>query len=137
MSSSMMRFSKNLLLVLGVVVAIAFVALMVYDVVQINQLHAVAIANRSAGFANPRNWVMLGAALGLVAGLLLGLGIAMPSKSFKARYAEIRKQEAGDSARAELEDQFNQADTHVADPRGATDLDLDAGQPAKKQDPEI
>ena len=81
----MMRFSKNLMLVLGSVAGIAFVALMVYNVVQINQLHAVAIANRSAGFANPRNWVMIAAALGLVAGLLLGMGIALPDKTFKAR----------------------------------------------------
>ena len=57
----MMRFSKNLMLVLGSVAGIAFVALMVYNVVQINQLHAVAIANRRAGFANPRNWVMIAA----------------------------------------------------------------------------
>ena len=111
----MMRFSKNLMLVLGSVAGIAFVALMVYNVVQINQLHAVAIANRSAGFANPRNWVMIAAALGLVAGLLLGMGIALPDKTFKARYAEARRLEAGLDASADHG--AATTDKHVADAR--------------------
>lgn len=113
----MMRFSKNLLLVLGSVAGIAFVALMVYDIVQINQLHAVAVANRSAGFANPRSWVMIGALLGLVAGLLLGMGIAMPNKTFKARYAEARRLEAGLDAGEAAPDASHKADKHVADAR--------------------
>lgn len=114
----MMQFSKNLLLVLGGILGVAFVALMFYDVIQINQLHAVAIANRSAGFENPRNWVMLGALLGLVSGLLLGMGIAMPSKSFKARYAETRKLEEGLGSDAAHPAPGTQ-DSHVADARGS------------------
>lgn len=57
----MMKFSKTLLVVLGVVASLAFVGLMLYVVIQVNQLHAVAIANRSAGFANPRNWMLIAA----------------------------------------------------------------------------
>ena len=44
----MMKFSKTLLVVLGVVASLAFVGVMIYAVIQINQLHAVAIANRVA-----------------------------------------------------------------------------------------
>lgn len=115
----MMRFSKTLLVVLGCVAALAFMGVMIYNVIEINQLHAVAVANRSAGFNNPRNWVLIGAGLGLVAGLLLGMGLAMPSKTFKARYSELRKAEeivearnAGYNGASTLS-----ADTHVADPR--------------------
>ena len=64
----MMKFSKTLLVVLGVVASLAFVGLMLYVVIQVNQLHAVAIANRSAGFANPRNWMLIAAGLGFLAG---------------------------------------------------------------------
>ena len=72
----MMKFSKTLLVVLGVVASLAFVGVMIYVVIQINQLHAVAIANRSAGFATPRNWTLIGAGLGFSGGLLLGIGLA-------------------------------------------------------------
>ncbi len=106
------------------VAGIAFVGVMVYDVIQINQLHAVAIANRSAGFANPRNWVMIAAALGLVAGLLLGMGIALPDKTFKARYKELRSaeenlaaKEAGFNGASAVNTTAATVDDHVTDPR--------------------
>lgn len=115
----MMRFSKTLLVVLGCVAALAFLGLMIYNVIQINQLHAVAVANRSAGFANPRNWVLIASGVGLLSGLLLGMGMAMPSKTFKARYSELRKAEqiveannAGYNGASTLS-----ADNHKADPR--------------------
>lgn len=90
----MMKFWKTLLLVLGIIATIAFIAVMVYVVIEVNQLHAVAIANRSAGFDNPRNMMLIGAGLGMLSGLLLGLGIAMPRRGFKARYNDVRKAEA-------------------------------------------
>lgn len=114
----MMKFSKTLLVVLGVVASLAFVGLMLYVVIQVNQLHAVAIANRSAGFANPRNWVLISAGLGFVGGLLLGMGLALPDKTFKARYAELRRAEDELAARETTQ---QQADRHTADPR--TDQD--------------
>ena len=98
---TMMRFWKTMLLVLGLIVLVAFIGIMVYNVIEVNQLHAVAIANRSAGFDNPRNMMLIGSGLGLAAGLLLGLGIATPSRGFKARYADARKAEAISDAEAQ------------------------------------
>lgn len=94
----MMKFSKSLLTVLAVIAALVFLGVMVYDVIQINQLHAVANANRSTEFLNPRDWVLIGAALGLLSGFLFGVALAMPDKTFEARYAERRKAEAIDEA---------------------------------------
>ncbi|MGB3955632.1 MAG: hypothetical protein WBL05_10215 [Brooklawnia sp.] len=118
----MMKFSKTLLVVLGVVASLAFVGLMLYVVIQVNQLHAVAIANRSAGFANPRNWMLIAAGLGFLGGLLLGMGLALPDKTFKARDAELRRAEDQLAAReASAETPQPQTDQHTADPR--TDQD--------------
>ncbi|MDR2931195.1 MAG: hypothetical protein LBV06_09875 [Propionibacteriaceae bacterium] len=87
----MLKFLKGFLLVLGAVLIVATIVLMVWDVIQINQVVAVANANKSnaAGFnANPRNWVLLGAGAALVGGLLLGLGLGMPNRTFKQRLTE-------------------------------------------------
>lgn len=95
----MMKFSKTFLMVLAVVVLLCFVGVMIYNVIEINQLQAVASANRSTEFKNPRNWVLIGAALGVAGGFLLGVSLAMPSKTFKARYEELRKSEAINEAK--------------------------------------
>ena len=120
----MMKFSKTLLVVLGVVASLAFVGVMIYVVIQINQLHAVAIANRSAGFANPRNWTLIGAGLGFSGGLLLGIGWALPEKTFKARYKELRSaeenlaaKEAGFNGASAVNTTAATVDDHVTDPR--------------------
>jgi len=115
----MMKFSKTLMMVLGVVALLAFVGVMIYNVIEINQMHAVAIANRSTGFPNPRNWVLIGAALGLLAGLLLGVALALPNKTFKSRYAEVRKAEQIAEARAAGFTGSSSAptDRHVTDPK--------------------
>lgn len=90
----MMKFSKSLLTVLGLIVLIGFIGVLIYDVIMINQLHAVAGSQRSVEYQNPRNWVLIAAGLGLAAGFLLGAALAMPSRSFKARYEELRQREA-------------------------------------------
>lgn len=118
----MMKFSKTLLLVLGCVAGLAFIGVMIYVVIQLNQLHAVAIANRSAGFVNPRNWTLIGAGLGLLAGLLLGMGVAMPDRSFKVRYAEVRKAEQVLDAQSRGftgATATTSTDQHVSDPKTA------------------
>lgn len=120
----MMKFSKTLLVVLGVVASLAFVGVMIYVVIQVNQLHAVAIANRSAGFVNPRNWTLIGAGLGFLGGLLLGIGLALPEKTFKARYKELRSaeenlaaKEAGFNGASAVNTTAATVDDHVTDPR--------------------
>ena len=120
----MMKFSKTLLVVLGVVASLAFVGVMIYVVIQVNQLHAVAIANRSAGFVNPRNWTLIGAGLGFLGGLLLGIGLALPEKTFKARYQELRSaeeiataKEAGFNGASAANTTPATVDDHAADPR--------------------
>ena len=90
----MMKFSKSLLTVLGLIALIGFIGVMIYDVIMINQLHAVAGSQRSIEYANPRNWVLIAAGLGRLAGVLRGAALAMPSRSFKARYEELRTREA-------------------------------------------
>ena len=119
----MMKFSKTLLVVLGVVASLAFVGVMIYVVIQINQLHAVAIANRSAGFVNPRNWTLIGAGLGFGRSLL-GIGLALPEKTFKARYKELRSaeenlaaKEAGFNGASAVNTTAATVDDHVTDPR--------------------
>lgn len=96
----MMKFWKTLLLVLGIIATIAFLVLMGYVVIEVNQLAAVASANRSNDFKNPRNFMLIGTGVGFLAGILLGLGIAMPSRGFKARYKDARKAEAIEDAQA-------------------------------------
>ncbi|MGI5951595.1 MAG: hypothetical protein ACOX61_07085 [Brooklawnia sp.] len=120
----MMKFSKTLLLVLGAVASIAFIGVMIYAVIKIDQQWMVAISMRSQDFANPRNWALLGAGLGLLAGLLLGLGFALPGQSFKARYAEVRRTEQIADAKAAG---FNGARS-VARPDEAADPAVDIHQ---------
>ncbi len=117
----MLKFSKSLLTVLGMIALIAFIGVCVYNVIEINQLHAVSSANRSREFTNPRNWVLIGAGLGLLSGFLLGVAMAMPGKSFKRRYAEQRKAE-----------QVNEA--HEAGYYGASAVDPNT---MNAQDPQI
>lgn len=108
-----MKFSKTLLTILGVIALIVFIGLGVYNVIQINQIHAVASANRSQAFPNPRNWVLWGDLAGVVAGLLLGCALAMPKQTFKTRYKERRKKEAiADAQQAG----FNGSSAAVAQP---------------------
>lgn len=118
--STMMRFSKSLLLVLGAIAGIAFLGVVIYNVIKIDQLWMVAGANRSLEYANPRNMMLIGAGLGLVAGLLLGMGIMMPSKSFKERYAEVRKAERVTDAQAagfSGARSVTPTDNHLSDPK--------------------
>jgi hypothetical protein len=82
------KFLKGLLLGLGAVLIVATIVLVVWDVIQINHLAEVAEANRSAQAAvaaNPRAWVLLGAAGALIGGFVLGCGVALPRRTFRQR----------------------------------------------------
>ena len=72
-----MQTFARVLALLGVIVIVIAAVLLGYDVIQINQLHAVAISNRSAGFNNPVYSVLWTALLALVGGFVAGLGVAM------------------------------------------------------------
>ncbi len=69
-----MQILTRTLLILGLVLLVAGAVLLGKNVIDINQLHAVASANRSTSFFNPVYEVLIGAALALVSGFVLGVG---------------------------------------------------------------
>ena len=73
-----MRILSRLLVVLGVIVIVVSAVLLGKDVIDINQLHAVANANRSTNFPSPLNNVLITYALSVVGAFLTGLGVSMP-----------------------------------------------------------
>ncbi|MFC3861861.1 hypothetical protein ACFOPQ_13925 [Deinococcus antarcticus] len=75
-----MRIFSRVLVLLGIIVVIASAILLGKDVIDINQLHAVANANRSSSFPSPLNNVLITYALSLVGAFLTGLGLSMPKR---------------------------------------------------------
>ena len=73
-----MKIFSRLLLVLGAIIIIISAVLLGKDVIDINQLHAVANANRSATFPSPLNNVLITYGLSLLGAFLLGLGLSLP-----------------------------------------------------------
>lgn len=71
---------KRVLLFFGVLTLIATVFLLAKNLIDLNQLVAVASANRSTPFFNPGREVLLTGGLALVSGLLLGFGIALHTR---------------------------------------------------------
>lgn len=65
-------------LLLGVVLLLVAVFLLVKNVIDINQLHAVANANRSKDYPSPTNNVLLMTGFTLAGGFLAGLGLGLP-----------------------------------------------------------
>lgn len=72
-----MRLFSRVLLLLGFLVVVASALLLGKDVIDINQLHAVANANRSTNFPSPLNNVLITYGLAVVGAFLLGLGLGM------------------------------------------------------------
>jgi len=98
----MLKFTKKLLLVLGVliVLAAAFLLLWQYTMSSYSLRNIVAAATSGnssaalrASYFGTVNRVWLSAAGGVIGGLLLGLGIGIPSATFKQRY-EARQAQA-------------------------------------------
>lgn len=79
-----MKFLKWLFLLLGLAGLIAGGVLLAKNIIDINQLVAVASANRSTGFVNPRRQVVMGVAVTAVAGLLLGWGLGLPGRTSRS-----------------------------------------------------
>lgn len=73
-----MRILSRLLLLVGAIVIIISAVLLGKDVIDINQLHAVANANRSTNFPSPLNNVLITYGLSLIGAFLLGLGLSLP-----------------------------------------------------------
>ncbi|WP_034386484.1 hypothetical protein [Deinococcus sp. YIM 77859] len=68
-------------LLLGVVILLVAAFLLAKNVIDINQLHAVANANRSRDFPSPVNQVLLMTGLALLGGFFTGLGLGLPRRS--------------------------------------------------------
>lgn len=67
--------SRYLFLIIGLVVLLVGLGFLGKNAIDINQLHAVANANRSASFPNPLQQVLIMSVLTTVGGLLIGLGL--------------------------------------------------------------
>ncbi|WP_245588638.1 hypothetical protein [Deinococcus pimensis] len=70
-----------MLLLLGVILLVGAGTLLAKSVIDINQLHAVAITNRSSGFFNPSSQVLLTTGLSLASGILLGLALSLLARA--------------------------------------------------------
>jgi len=91
----MLKILKGLLIVIGVVCVVLAIVLVVKNIIDINQLSAVASANKSNNlYPNPRNQVLIMGGAGLVGGFMLGLGLGMPSQTFKRKNEDRQKQAA-------------------------------------------
>ncbi|MFN4252663.1 hypothetical protein [Deinococcus sp.] len=70
-----MQLLSRLALAVGLILLVVAAVLLGKDVIDINQLHAVANANRSTNFPSPLNNVLITAGLAALGGLLTGLGL--------------------------------------------------------------
>ncbi len=75
-----MNIMSKLFIAIGLIVLVAGGVLLGKDIIDINQLWAVANANRSTSFFNPRQEVILTAGLAVLGGFLLGLGLSWLSR---------------------------------------------------------
>lgn len=72
-----MRIVSRVLAVIGFLVLVVGGVMLAKNAIDINQLHAVANANRSTPFYSPLNDVLITASLAAGGGLLLGLGLGL------------------------------------------------------------
>jgi len=110
----MLKFAKKLLVVLGLLVVIGAAVLLLYQYTMsassLKSIVAAATANNSNqalrdGYMATIQMLWLTAGIAVVGGLLLGLGIGIPSATFKQKYeerqAEAARKLAAQSADAE------------------------------------
>ncbi|GEM_PF-1642929 len=92
-----MKFSKNLLMILGGILLLLVVGLSVYNWIEVYGLLQAA-QRFGTEQRNPNYLIVLAVAGGALGGLLLGLGIAMPRQTFKARYQNQLRADRLDAA---------------------------------------
>lgn len=85
-----MKVIKTVMVVLGLLVVVAGGVMLGRSVMEINELHAAASANRSQGFANPLNLVLIMAGVVLGGGFLLGIGVTLPRRRLVNRPGDDR-----------------------------------------------
>lgn len=73
----------RVLAILGLVLLLVAAGMLAKNAIDINQLHAVAIANRSASFFNPVYEVATATGLGVLAGIFLGMGLILGSRRIR------------------------------------------------------
>ncbi|MHA0035738.1 hypothetical protein [Deinococcus sp. PESE-13] len=75
-----MQILSKVVVLIGLVVIVASLFYLAKNYIDINQLHAVAYANKSNEGPNPVNNVLLMTALAVAGGFLTGLGLSMPKR---------------------------------------------------------
>lgn len=75
-----MKIFSRVLVLVGLIVILVAGGLLLKNVIDINQLWAVANANRSTSFFNPKQEIILTTGVALIGGFLLGLGLSMPKR---------------------------------------------------------
>ena len=75
-----MKIVSRIVVALGLAIFVVSLLLLGKDIIDINQLHAVANANRSTNFPSPLNNVLITFGLAVVGGFLLGLGLTLPRR---------------------------------------------------------
>lgn len=86
----MLRFTRTFLGLLGIVLLAVFVTCMVIMFYRYNSVWSMATANHGTPIRNPRLFMWLAPAAGLLSGLLLGMAIAMPRRSARSIRNETR-----------------------------------------------
>jgi len=98
-----MKVLKNAFLVIGLLAIAGAVAMLVKNAWDLRVLYEVAMANKSQpSIVNPTNLVLIGAGVGVLGGVLLGLGIGMPRRTANAvrheTIEELHRQTTADAA---------------------------------------
>ncbi|MCL2489879.1 MAG: hypothetical protein FWF36_04020 [Propionibacteriaceae bacterium] len=103
----MLKFAKRLLLIVGAIIVIGAAVLVVYHFwlssISLNAMIQAALTGKSLGasYYNPtRNGILIAVAAALAGGIVLGIGIGVPSETFKQRQAEVAKKAAADTPAA-------------------------------------
>ena len=98
-----MKVLKSVFLVVGLLAIAGAAAMLVKNAWDLRILYEVAMANKSQpSVVNPTNLVLIGAGVGVIGGVLLGLGIGMPRRTANAvrhqTIEDLHRQTTADAA---------------------------------------